>query len=65
MTRKGVFSDTVPLDQVIDLQPPTELHRGQPVTLVVSLGPELIEIPDVAGKADPLLWAHFKPAVFG
>ena len=51
MTRKGVFSDTVPLDQVMDLQPPTDLHRGQPVTLVVSLGPELIEIPNVVGQS--------------
>jgi serine/threonine-protein kinase len=51
VTRKGVFSDTVPLNQVMDLQPPAGLHRGQPVTLVVSLGPELIEIPSVVGQS--------------
>jgi serine/threonine protein kinase/beta-lactam-binding protein with PASTA domain len=50
VTRQGVFSDTIPLNQVMALQPPSNLHRGQPVTLQFSLGPELIPIPNVVGQ---------------
>lgn len=51
VTRKGVYNDTVPLNQVMELQPPADLHRGQQVTLVFSLGPEMIEIPNVVGQS--------------
>ncbi len=51
VARKGAFSDTVPLNQVTDLQPATALHRKQQVTLVFSLGPELIDIPNVIGQS--------------
>ena len=51
VTRKGVFSDTVPVNQVMEMQPPTDLHRGQQITLVFSRGPELIEIPNVVGQS--------------
>ncbi|HSP39295.1 MAG TPA: Stk1 family PASTA domain-containing Ser/Thr kinase [Frankiaceae bacterium] len=51
VTLHGVFSDTVPLNQVMELQPASDLHRGQTVTLVFSQGPELIEIPNVVGQS--------------
>jgi serine/threonine-protein kinase len=49
--RQGVYSDTVPAGQVMDLQPPQNLHRKQQVTLVVSLGPEMVEVPAVTGQS--------------
>ena len=40
------FSDSVPRDHVISQDPPQgRLHRGDTVTLVVSKGPELVEVP--------------------
>jgi serine/threonine-protein kinase len=51
VNRRGIYSDTVPLNQVTELQPATELRRKQEVTLVYSLGPELIEIPNVVGQS--------------
>jgi serine/threonine protein kinase/beta-lactam-binding protein with PASTA domain len=51
VTRHGVFSDTVPLGQVMQLQPPSNLHRLQKVTMDVSLGPELLAVPDVVGQS--------------
>ncbi len=49
--RQGVYSDTVPAGQVMELKPATDLHRRQNVQLVVSLGPELIEVPNVVGQS--------------
>ncbi|MDQ1634139.1 MAG: eukaryotic-like serine/threonine-protein kinase [Frankiaceae bacterium] len=50
VNRRGIYSDTVPLNQVTELQPAAELRRKQEVSLVYSLGPELIEIPNVVGQ---------------
>jgi eukaryotic-like serine/threonine-protein kinase len=45
-------SDSVEQDRVIEVSPPTGtlLERGQTVTLVVSSGPEEVQVPDVVGK---------------
>ena len=45
-------SDTVDAGDVISLDPPagTVLHRGDPVSLVVSKGPELVEVPSVRAQ---------------
>ncbi len=45
VTRAEEFSDTVPIGQVIRLTPDTGLHRLQTVTLTVSKGPQLVQIP--------------------
>ncbi|GAA5133362.1 Stk1 family PASTA domain-containing Ser/Thr kinase [Alloalcanivorax gelatiniphagus] len=44
-----VHSDTVPEGDIISQDPPsgTTLHRGDTVSFVVSLGPELVEVPRV------------------
>jgi len=46
-------SDTVPEGTVISQEPKqgTSGHRGDTVTITVSLGPELIEVPDVKGHS--------------
>ncbi|WP_298456971.1 Stk1 family PASTA domain-containing Ser/Thr kinase [uncultured Cellulomonas sp.] len=46
------YSDTVPAGSVIEQSPVqgTAGRRGDVVTVVVSLGPELIEVPDVVGE---------------
>lgn len=55
-TSATAHSDSVPKGNVISQQPRpgTTLHRGDTVQLVVSLGPELIEVPRVvaSGVAD-------------
>lgn len=45
-------SDTVPEDLVIGTDPPqgTKIEKGSKLTLFVSLGPELIEVPKVRAK---------------
>jgi eukaryotic-like serine/threonine-protein kinase len=45
-------SDSVEQGRVIEVSPPTGtlLERGQTVTLVVSSGPEEVQVPDVVGK---------------
>jgi eukaryotic-like serine/threonine-protein kinase len=45
-------SDSVEKGRVIEVSPPTGtlLERGQTVTLVVSNGPEEVQVPDVVGK---------------
>ena len=50
--RSARYSDTVAEGQVIGTEPGegTSVERGSTVTIVVSLGPELIAIPDLAGK---------------
>jgi len=43
-----VFSDTVPEGVVISQDPPTgTLYRGDTISFSVSLGPELVEVPQV------------------
>ena len=46
------FSETVPEGQIIQVSPAagTEVPRGSTVTVTVSLGLPLIEIPDLAGR---------------
>jgi beta-lactam-binding protein with PASTA domain/serine/threonine protein kinase len=46
------YSDTVDDGDVISMDPPggTTLHRGDPVQLVVSRGPELVEVPSVRAQ---------------
>ena len=46
------FSDTVDDGDVISMDPKsaTTVHRGDTVTLVVSKGPELVEVPSVRGQ---------------
>lgn len=43
------YSDEVPEGEVISQDPTEGLYRGDTVTLTVSLGPELFEVPDVFG----------------
>ena len=44
-------SDAVPQGSVISVTPPANLHRRQQVTLTVSLGPELVTVPNVYGQS--------------
>jgi beta-lactam-binding protein with PASTA domain len=46
------FSDTVDEGDVISMDPPagTRLHRGDEVSLEVSKGPELVEVPSVRAQ---------------
>lgn len=46
------YSDTIPRDQVISVDPEagTQLHWGDAVTVTVSRGPEMVTVPDVTGK---------------
>ena len=47
------WSDTVPKGSVISQSPATgTLFQGDPVTLVVSKGPELVAVPDVIGQQE-------------
>lgn len=43
------YSDDVPEGQVISQSTADQFYRGDTVTLTVSLGPELFEVPDVFG----------------
>jgi eukaryotic-like serine/threonine-protein kinase len=47
-------SDTVPRNRVISTSPPenSQLEKGRTVVLVVSSGPEQVEVPDVTGRAE-------------
>jgi serine/threonine-protein kinase len=62
--------DTVPHDHVIDTQPGagTPLDRGSTVTLLVSTGPQPVDVPNVVGKSlddarNDLQQAGFKVSV--
>jgi beta-lactam-binding protein with PASTA domain len=46
------YSETVDDGDVISMDPPggTTLHRGDTVSVVVSKGPELVEVPSVRGQ---------------
>jgi eukaryotic-like serine/threonine-protein kinase len=47
------WSDTVPKGSVISQSPATgTLFQGDPVTLVVSKGPQLVAVPDVIGRQE-------------
>jgi serine/threonine-protein kinase len=47
------FSDTVPKGTVISQDPaPGQGHRGDRITLVVSRGPEFVQVPGVLGQND-------------
>jgi serine/threonine-protein kinase len=52
-TGRGEFSSTVPAGVVLRTQPPlgTRIRTGKTVTLIPSLGPELIAVPDVVGDS--------------
>lgn len=52
VTKQEKFSDSVPEGAVISVDPAegTELYRGDEVTLTISQGPELVEVPNVVGK---------------
>jgi beta-lactam-binding protein with PASTA domain/tRNA A-37 threonylcarbamoyl transferase component Bud32 len=52
VTEELQFDDHVPRDHVIETRPPegTQLDKGMQVTLVVSKGPEQIDVPDEKGK---------------
>jgi serine/threonine-protein kinase len=49
---KEEYSDDVDEGDVISMDPPsgTTVHRGDTVSLVVSRGPELVEVPSVRGQ---------------
>jgi eukaryotic-like serine/threonine-protein kinase len=51
VTWKQKFSDTVPRDRVIAMQPKpdTEVQPGQTITVVISLGPQSFPMPNVVG----------------
>lgn len=53
VTPQEAFSDDVPAGAVISQDPPagTEGHRTDTVTLQVSMGPELFEVPSVFGNS--------------
>lgn len=46
----SIYSETIEKGYVIEQSTTGELYRGDTVTLTVSLGPELFEVPDVFGK---------------
>jgi serine/threonine-protein kinase len=52
VTVKKDFSDSVPKGSVMGQSPDpgTKYETGQPVTITVSQGPELVRIPDVSGQ---------------
>jgi serine/threonine-protein kinase len=48
------YSESVPIGQVISQEPGVgeRIRRGAPITVVISLGPERYQIPDVAGRTE-------------
>ena len=50
---KPIWSDTVPKGMVISQSPATgTLFQGDPITLVVSKGPQMVLVPQVIGKQE-------------
>jgi beta-lactam-binding protein with PASTA domain/predicted Ser/Thr protein kinase len=49
-----VYDDTIPAGQVVGTQPPSgrRVHRGSTVTIRLSLGPQLFEVPALVGKKE-------------
>jgi serine/threonine-protein kinase len=52
VVRSDAPSDTVPAGQVIGTDPPAgqAIAKGSSVTIIVSKGPELVQVPDLTGK---------------
>ncbi|HEX5587659.1 MAG TPA: Stk1 family PASTA domain-containing Ser/Thr kinase [Acidimicrobiia bacterium] len=70
VTSRAEPSDTVPVGKVIGTDPPagTPLPKGSAVTLIVSSGPNLIDIPNTVGQpqqvaTDALLGAGFNVVI--
>jgi beta-lactam-binding protein with PASTA domain/tRNA A-37 threonylcarbamoyl transferase component Bud32 len=62
-----VFDNTVPDGQVIALRPTTDdapIAPGDSVNLVVSKGPDLVDVPDVVGEKIPAARAMLEDAGF-
>ncbi|MBV9411562.1 MAG: PASTA domain-containing protein, partial [Acidimicrobiia bacterium] len=53
--RNDAFNDTMPIGQVIGTTPAAgaSVDRGGKVTVNVSKGPDLVQVPDVTGKSVP------------
>jgi serine/threonine-protein kinase len=52
VSRNDDYSTTVPAGTVISQDPASgQLYRSDPVTLVVSLGPRMVTVPDFSGKS--------------
>lgn len=64
-TDDGRYDDEVPLGRVVRQSPDprTLVKRGSAVEIVLSLGPQRIEVPDLTGKALPA--AQFTLAAIG
>jgi beta-lactam-binding protein with PASTA domain/tRNA A-37 threonylcarbamoyl transferase component Bud32 len=63
---KQDWSDTVPKGSVISQSPATgTLFQGDPVTLVVSKGPQLVAVPDVIGRQEGAATSILKRLGFG
>ncbi|MDP8992861.1 MAG: PASTA domain-containing protein, partial [Actinomycetota bacterium] len=54
-TRAEAFSDTVAAGKVVGTRPPSgsEVDRDSTVTVVVSKGPDVVAVPNVAGRSVP------------
>ena len=62
---KQDWSDTVPKGSVISQSPATgTLFQGDPVTLVISKGPQLVTVPDVIGRQEGLATSILKDLGF-
>lgn len=61
---KGVHHDEVPTDGVVRMEPAagTEVEPGSLLTLIPSLGPRLVTVPDLAGLSEDAAKAQLKEA---
>ena len=59
-------SDTVPVGSVIGTDPPagTPLSKGSEITLIVSSGPDLVDVPDTVGQQFQAAAAQLQDAGF-
>ncbi len=59
-----VFSDTVPLDGLVGIEPPagTSVERGSTVVLTASKGVDLVTMPDLTGQTLPQIQATLAAA---
>lgn len=62
--RSTANSDSVTQGSVISLAPSSDLHRRQRVTITVSLGPELVTVPNVVGQSASSARATLEQAGF-
>jgi eukaryotic-like serine/threonine-protein kinase len=67
VTRTDTPSDTVPIGMVIGTDPPagTLTQKSAPVKLLVSTGPDQIEVPNVVGQAQDAAASQLLGAGFG